>query len=48
MQFQDYPGSSLLNIAARPEIVFTHGDVAENRALMDEGVFPWWTSPDAC
>ena len=26
MQFQDYPVSSLMNIAARPEIVFTHGD----------------------
>ncbi len=26
MQFQDYPVSSLMNIAARPEIVFTHGE----------------------
>jgi acetylornithine/N-succinyldiaminopimelate aminotransferase len=26
MQFQDYPVSALMNIAARPEIVFTHGE----------------------
>src|SRR5687768_11938592 len=43
---RDDPG--IAGLASRPLdlFVFTSGRV-DNRALMDAGVFPWWTHPDA-
>jgi hypothetical protein len=43
------PHTGIAGLSARPLdlFVFSTGNEAENHALIDEGVFPWWTSPHA-
>lgn len=44
---RDDPGIDGLSSRPFDLFVFASGDPAANHALMDAGVFPWWTAPEA-
>lgn len=48
-QLYGAPTAQLEGLKPRPWniFVFADGDPASNRALIDAGVFPWWTDPQA-